>query len=151
MDYAAKCKDYIQQNGIAAEQVFFTGTVRTAKEAADMLGIPLDQIVKTVVLYVHGKFIACILRGSDKVDFAKVRKMMDSGDVRIATRDEVLSATGYPVGGVPPFGYDLPFYIDNGVMTLPVCYAGGGSDQALVKMTPNELIKATKAVVVSII
>ena len=141
-DYEGKCRDYIRQNRIAAEQVAFAESVHTAADAIRLTG---GAVVKTVVLAIREGFIACLVRGEDKVDLAKVRALVGTGAVRVATRDEVLAHTGYPAGGVPPFGHGLETFVDEAVVRLDIVVAGGGSDKVLVKTTAKELVRVTKA------
>jgi Cys-tRNA(Pro)/Cys-tRNA(Cys) deacylase len=143
-DYEGKCRDYIRQNHVAAEQIGFAESVHTAADAIRLTG---GAVVKTVVLAIgDGKrFIACLVRGEDKVDLARIRALVSTGAVRVATRDEVLAATGYPAGGVPPFGHGLETFVDEAVVRLDIVVAGGGSDKVLVKTTAKELVRVTKA------
>jgi len=60
----------------------------------------------------------------------------------VATPEQALEKTGYPVGGTPPFGYEAIFLIDDKVMEKDVVYAGGGTPNALVKISTKELQKA---------
>ncbi|MEK6822440.1 MAG: YbaK/EbsC family protein [Nanoarchaeota archaeon] len=173
IDYASKCRIFIEKNNIIAQHRVFDERVHTAQAAADLLGVGVDEIVKnrpddgmavlearkrarflcvkTVVLKVGGKFIACILKGGDKVDLGKVRTLRGTGDVRVAKPDEVLEATGYPVGGVPPFGHGLEVYIDEAVIALSTVHAGGGSDHALVTLRTKELVRTTGAIIVRLV
>jgi len=147
---AQRCKEYIESSGIVAEQLSFTHVVRTAADSAAALGIPLQNIVKTVVLWANGTIICCILRGADKVDLEKIRKLVGSGNVRIATKEEVLNATGYEVGGVPSIGHGCKTFVDEKVMTLDVVYVGGGSTTTLLKITPAAIVKDTAALVTTL-
>jgi prolyl-tRNA editing enzyme YbaK/EbsC (Cys-tRNA(Pro) deacylase) len=156
-DYAAKCREYIERHRVAAEQMVFPESVHTAADAIRLTGASLP-VVKTVVLAVGSqgnegqpvRFIACLLRGEHKVDLAKIRAIMGTGAVRVATREEVLIKTGYPAGGVPPFGHGLDTLMDEAVVGLDMVTAGGGSDKALVKTTAQELLRITGARIVKI-
>lgn len=169
--YAKKCKAFIDKRHIKAEQLHFSECVHTAADAIRLIAAKADAkgkgktgkggaanalvVVKTVVLaarYAIGPegveethFIACILRGDKKVDMGAMRDVLGTGRVKTATRDEVLEQTGYPAGGVPPFGHNLSTYIDDEAMELTDVIAGGGSDRALIKTTMKEIAAVTQA------
>jgi len=63
---------------------------------------------------------------------------------------EILEKTGYPCGGTPSFGYEAKFLIDPKVIEKGVVYSGGGSENALVKISPAEIKKANNGIVVRI-
>src|SRR3712207_8708855 len=44
--------------------------------------------------------------------FDLLAEAFDCAEVRQASPDEVRAATGFAVGGVPPFGHDLPVVFD---------------------------------------
>ena len=56
--------------------------------------------------------MAIIVKGEDRVDATRVRKVLGVKKVRIATAEEMLQKTGYPCGGTPSFGYPTRFLID---------------------------------------
>ena len=69
--------------------------VRTVREAARAVGVGEDKIIKTIVVNCGDEFRAYILRGNKRLD-------VKSLGCRLATPEEVLTVTGYPIGGVPP-------------------------------------------------
>ena len=60
-------------------------------------------------------------------------------DWLMATPDEMLERTGYPCGGTPPFGFEATFLIDPRVLEREIVYAGGGSESALIRLSPREM------------
>ena len=51
-----------------------------------------------------------------RVDIEKVADALDVAEVRQAQADEVRAATGFAIGGVPPFGHDLPVLFDEALL-----------------------------------
>ncbi len=155
--YAKKCKRFITTRGVKAEQLHFKESVHTVKDAIRLTAAKGTGlvVVKTIVLaarYAVGEegvedthYVACVVRGDKRVDLGKMRDVLGTKKIRIATPKEVLEHTGYPAGGVPPFGYDLPLYIDDDAMELSGVLAGGGSDRALVRTTMKEIARVTDA------
>jgi prolyl-tRNA editing enzyme YbaK/EbsC (Cys-tRNA(Pro) deacylase) len=107
--------------------------VRTVREAARAVGVGEDKIIKTIVVNCGGEFRAYILRGTKRLD-------VKSLGCRLATPEEVLSVTGYPVGGVPPV-LGIPVFIDEELLSEDYVYGGGGDDHSLLKFRPRDLVE----------
>ncbi|MCA9869956.1 MAG: YbaK/EbsC family protein [Anaerolineae bacterium] len=142
---------FIQQNAISAELVYPREATPTVPLAAQAMGCQPDQIIKSVLFIVKGAApltaALVIANGMTPIDFRKLAAVFEVGRrrIRLATAEEVLAVTGYAVGGVPPFGFDqtLATFIDRGVMAWPEVFGGGGDDRTLLRITPNELVRAT--------
>lgn len=65
----------------------------------------------------------------------------------------MLSETGFEVGAMPPFGhrYPLPTLMDKRVLQQPSVYAGGGAENALVHLSPEDILRVTRAEVIDLI
>ena len=77
----------------------------TAREEAAAIGVPPDEVAKTVVLVSEDGFVRAVVPASKKVDLEAVRDLLDDPTARLATEPEVTYA--YPLfelGSVPPFG-----------------------------------------------
>ncbi|MCC6035669.1 MAG: aminoacyl-tRNA deacylase [Pyrobaculum sp.] len=107
--------------------------VRTVREAARAVGVGEDKIIKTIVVNCGGEFRAYILRGTKRLD-------VKSLGCRLATPEEVLSVTGYPVGGVPPV-LNIPVFIDEELLNEDYVYGGGGDDHSLLRFKPRVLVE----------
>src|SRR2546429_9423476 len=100
---AQRLQDQLRALGLDAEVRELPGSTRTAQEAADAVGVELGQIVKSLVFVDVDGPVLCLCAGDRRVDVAKL------GDgARQAKADEVRSATGLAIGGVPPPGHDQP-------------------------------------------
>ncbi len=77
-----------------------------------------------------GDPVLCIASGSHRVDPGRLADALDVAEVRQASPDEVRAATGFSVGGVPPFGHDLPVVFDESLLDHErVCAAAGRRQQ----------------------
>lgn len=144
-DPADRLGAYIDAHDIAAEVLRFDEPVRSVEQAADAAGAAPDDFIKSLCLMADGRLVVCIVRGTDRADLDRVAEVVGATEVRMARPDEVLERTGYPVGGVPPFGFDAPFLIDEQVMGMDALLGGGGSDRALVRTTPDAIVEANGA------
>ena len=67
--------------------------------------------------------------------------------IKLADPETVLRLTGYPAGGVPPFGHPapLPTLLDRAVVAWDAIYGGGGDDHTLLRVAPGELARVAAA------
>ena len=118
---------------------------RTVAEAAAALGVESGQIAKSIVFLADGEPVVCIASGAHRVDEDQLALAFDCAVIDKATEDDVRAATGFPVGGVPPFGHGLPIVMDEALLEHDVVYAAGGDGNTLFAVDPRELAEATAA------
>src|SRR3989344_3566364 len=85
-------------------------TVEGVKKA----GVSEDDIVKTLIVRGNDQFIALAVRGKDRVDFKKVRKLLGSKS-ELASAQEVEKVVRVPIGAVCPILLDIPLTFDEKV------------------------------------
>ncbi|MGI8846599.1 MAG: YbaK/EbsC family protein [Thermoleophilaceae bacterium] len=117
----------------------------TAQEAAAALGCDSAQIAKSLVFIGDGDPMVCIASGAHRVDLDLLADAIDVAEVRQATADEVRAATGYCVGGVPPFGHDLPVVLDESLLAFDCVWAAGGDGHSVFEVDPRQLANSTSA------
>ena len=90
-----------------------------------------------------------IASGETMVDRGSLAARFGVGkkQIKLADAETVLRLTGYPAGGVPPFGHPAPLLtlLDRAVMAWDVVYGGGGDDRTLLRVAPEELARVTDA------
>jgi prolyl-tRNA editing enzyme YbaK/EbsC (Cys-tRNA(Pro) deacylase) len=108
----------------------FPEGTRTAADAARAIGCQVDQIVKS---------------GGNRVDVVKVGKERSAAVVRKADAGEVRAATGYAIGGTPPFGHarELTVLVDRHLTGFEVVWAAAGTPRHVFPIAPADLLKAT--------
>jgi len=94
--------------GLEVEVQRLEASTRTVKDAAVAVGCEEAEIAKSIVFVADGDPIVCVASGRHRIDPDKVADALDVAVVRQAAADEVRAATGFAIGGVPPFGHDLP-------------------------------------------
>jgi prolyl-tRNA editing enzyme YbaK/EbsC (Cys-tRNA(Pro) deacylase) len=59
--------------------------------------------------------------------------------------DAVRAATGYPIGGVPPFGHatQLRVFVDPDLLQYDEVWAAAGTWNDVFPITPNDLVRAS--------
>ncbi len=118
---------------------------RTVHEAATALGCEDAQIAKSIVFVADGDPVIVIASGEHRIDTDKLAELLDVAEVRQASADEVRAATGFSVGGVPPFAHDLPVVFDEALLRHERVYAAGGDGNSLFAVDPQKLVSCTDA------
>ncbi|HEX9013737.1 MAG TPA: YbaK/EbsC family protein [Anaerolineaceae bacterium] len=142
-------------NHIPGEVIRCPAPTPTVEAAAQVMGVPCDQIVKTILFLAGGQPVVVIACGTGAIDRKPVAERFGVGrkQVRLADPERVLALTGYPAGGVPPFGHRqlLPTLIDPRVLAQPVVFAGGGEEDVLVRVDPRVILQVTRAEIVPVL
>jgi prolyl-tRNA editing enzyme YbaK/EbsC (Cys-tRNA(Pro) deacylase) len=123
---------------------------RTVQEAASAVGCDAKEIAKSIVFVCDGDPVLVIASGAHRVDTDKVADLLDCAEIRQATPDEVRVSTGFTVGGVAPFGHDLPVIIDQTLLQYGHVWAAGGDGNTLFCVEPNKLSTCIKAQVADV-
>jgi Cys-tRNA(Pro) deacylase len=129
-------------------QEFPDGT-RSAADAAMAIGVDLGQIVKSLVFAVDGEAVVALVSGDNLLDEHKLASAAGADRAWREDADTVRDATGYPVGGVPPFGHREPLrvFIDEDLLTFDELWAAAGTPHCNFAITPAELVRATGGIV----
>jgi prolyl-tRNA editing enzyme YbaK/EbsC (Cys-tRNA(Pro) deacylase) len=119
----------------------------TVEAAAVAVGCDEAQIAKSLVFIADGDPVLVIASGAHRVDTSRVCDAIDSAECRQATPDEVRAATGFAVGGVPPFGHGLPVVLDESLLEHDQVWAAGGDGHSLFQIEPQRLADCVSATV----
>jgi prolyl-tRNA editing enzyme YbaK/EbsC (Cys-tRNA(Pro) deacylase) len=122
----------------------------TAADAARAVGCNEAQIAKSLVFVCDGDPVLCIASGAHRVDLNRLADVFDCAEIRQAAPDEVTAATGYKVGGVPPFGHGLPVVLDEDLLSHELVWAAAGDGHSLFAISPKRLVECTGARVAAI-
>jgi prolyl-tRNA editing enzyme YbaK/EbsC (Cys-tRNA(Pro) deacylase) len=91
-----------------------------------------------------------VASGRHRIDPDKIAEALDVAEVRQAAADEVRAATGFAIGGVPPFGHDLPVLFDESLLEHERVWAAAGDPHSLFCVDPQELCRCVEARVVAV-
>ncbi len=141
-----KLKQFISANHMQAEHLTFAQSTHSVAEAAQAVGATAQDFVKSICLISKtGQMVVAVVKGEDRADRGAVQRLLNLAKLSIASPTEMLEKTGYPAGGTPPFGFDALFVMDERVFEKPMVYAGGGSEQSLIRVAPEELKRVNGA------
>lgn len=130
---------YLEKNSVEGELIFTGISVHSTKDSSKALEIDESETAKSLIFIVDGKPVMVIVPGDKKADEERIKKVRDAESCRLAEKEEVIDATGYSIGEVPPIGSDIPVIMDKSLMKKKEVYAGGGSDRYLLKISPEEI------------
>lgn len=133
--------------GMEIEIRRFSGTTRTAKDAAREIGCGVAEIVKSLVFIVDGDPVVVLCSGDDRVDESKLASALGARGARRATADEALQATGFPIGGVAPFAHRArrPVIADSRLGRFATVWAAAGLPDTVFPITPADLARVSGA------
>ena len=142
---------YIAEHAIVCEHLIFDQSTHSVAEAALAAGVTAEDFIKSICMTTKdGRIIVAIVKGEDRADRSAVQQLLGLAKLSIASPDEMLAMTGYPAGGMPPFGFDATFVMDERVFEKDIVYGGGGGDRALIRIAPSEIQRTNGAQVARI-
>ncbi len=143
---------YLDDTGVKAEILDMKGRVHSVAEASNQLGLPPDSFIKTMVFVVsEEEAILAIVRGTDRASSTRIGKALGIEPPPLATPEQALKLTEYEVGGTPPVSIrKAHVLIDNRVMEMTEVVGGGGTERHLLRISPEEILKATDGQVLRI-
>lgn len=133
--------------GIQVQVKRLDESTATVEEAARAVHCHHAQIAKSLVFIADGDPVVCIASGAHRVDPERLAEAVDVAEVRVATPQEVRAATGFSIGGVPPFGHGLPVVLDEELLNYDSVWAAGGDGHSLFEIPPRQLADCTRAIV----
>jgi prolyl-tRNA editing enzyme YbaK/EbsC (Cys-tRNA(Pro) deacylase) len=133
--------------GHAVEVRRFPEGTKTAADAARAIGCDVAQIVKSLVFIADGRPVLALTSGANRVDAARLAALAGAEDARRATPEEARAATGFAVGGTPPFGFPQPVrvFLDPDLLGFDEVWAAAGTPDSVFRTTPEELRRTTDA------
>lgn len=140
--------EYLERKELWYRIVEKESTVHTA-DAASKTGIPLERITKSLVCLVNGnKPIVCIIPGNRRLNFKKVRKLVN-GKVELCPFKEAHKYSGYDPGATPPCCYENieQVIVDKEVLDMETTFGGGGTNKSLLEIKPKDIIELNEALV----
>ncbi len=152
-------ENYLSKNRIDAEIVRLKAHTPTVETAAEVVRVSPDQIVKSLLFLIdlpegERREVLVIASGTGKIDRRLLGKHFGVSRRKtvFADAETVQELTGYPVGAVPPLGHRQPLevLVDPDVLKHQVVYGGGGSDRALMRLDPQDILRHNQAEVVAV-
>lgn len=145
-------RDFLEFHGLTFQMRRFDNPTHTAAESAAQLGIPLEQIVKTLCFVADDRPILVLCPGTSRVSMKKLKAITNCRKLPTAKPEQIEQWTGFAVGGVNPFfeNETIPIYCDPLVLQPPTVWFGAGDSNALVAVSTTEIRRILDPVVVDV-
>ncbi|MCB5247314.1 MAG: Cys-tRNA(Pro) deacylase [Candidatus Cloacimonetes bacterium] len=114
------------------------GTAVSSRE----LGVDEHCVIKTLVMENDAKQpLIVLMHGDRQVSTKELARQIGARSVEPCRPEAAQKHTGYLVGGTSPFGVrrQMPVYVEESILSLPLIYLNGGKRGYLVGLTPAEL------------
>lgn len=132
---------------------FLDAAARTAQEAADLLGVSVGQIAKSVIFRRKSDdaTVLVVTSGDKRVDEKKVATLV--GPVGRADAEFVKAKTGFSIGGVAPLAHSTPpvTLIDRELFRFEEIWAAAGHPNGVFMLSPQQLEAITRAPVADVV
>ena len=127
----------------------FPEGTKTAADAAAAIGVAVGQIVKSLVFAVDGEIVMAYVSGANQLDEKKLAAAAGGAKCSRVDADAVRAATGYPIGGVPPFGHStqLRVFVDPDLLQYDEVWAAAGTWNDNFGANPNDIVRVASGVV----
>ena len=127
----------------------FPEGTKTAADAAAAIGVSVGQIVKSLVFAVDGEIVMAYVSGANQLDEKKLAAAAGGAKCSRVDADAVRAATGYPIGGVPPFGHStqLRVFVDPDLLQYDEVWAAAGTWNDNFGANPNDIVRVAGGVV----
>ena len=140
-------REYLKAFDLEDRVMEFDQSSATVDLAAEAVGVEPDRIAKTLSFVKGDSCILIVAAGKHKIDNKKFKQTF-SMKAKMLSAEDALRLTGHAVGGVCPFALPegVEVYLDESLRAYDIIYPAAGSSNSAVKLTPEELLMASKAV-----
>lgn len=140
------------ERGLEITSRRFGEGAKTAVDAANSIGVDVGQIVKSLIFGVDGEIVLAYVSGSNQLDEHKLAAAAGGSKCARVDADAVRQATGFPIGGVPPFGHttELRIFIDPDLLQYGEVWAAAGTWHDVFPIAPADLVRASGGQVVDL-
>lgn len=136
-----------------AHRVIRTEPARSAEESAEMQGVPLSALLRTLVVR-RGEddYLFVLVPGGRRFDWPKLRAHLGVSRLSMPDADEARAVTGYERGAITPFGASAawPVIVDATALEPLTVAIGGGARGVNLHLAPADLVAHLGATVADI-
>lgn len=126
-----------------------------AVEAAQHLGVPPEQVFKTIVAIrtTPGKPILAVVPGNCELDLKLLASAVGQKKIKVASHAQAEELTGLQTGGISPLALinkGFQIFVDQTALSHSSIFISGGQRGLNIELSPNDLVKLTNARAVKI-
>jgi Cys-tRNA(Pro) deacylase len=152
MDEETPATRAIERAGLR-HRVVRTNRAGSAEEAAELQGIPLRALLRTIVVRRgDDDYLFVLVPAGRRFDWPKLRAHLGVRRLTLPDADEARAATGYERYTITPFGSSRPWpvIVDAEAVTEPVVSVGGGGFGINLHLAPQDLVAGLSATVADV-
>ena len=141
----SRVEEAARQLGLSIDVRRFPDGTRTAADAARAVNCEVGQIVKSLVFVADGEPFLALTSGANRADVGKLAGLVGASEVRRASPEGARAATGFAIGGTPPFGHPAPLrvLVDRDLLAYEEVWAAAGAPDAVFELSPEELLRVS--------
>lgn len=131
------------------EYAYDPNAERIGVQAAESLGVPAAQVLKTLMAEVD-RAAVCVLVSSDReVQLKKLAAARSGKSAEMMKPAEAERFTGYHVGGISPFGQKkrVPTVVDESALRFERVFVNGGQRGLQLRLDPNDIVRVLGATI----
>ncbi len=139
--------------GVPYDLLEFEAEEFTAREAAERLGLPLEQIFKTLVLRADdGRVMLACVPATEELSLRALARLVAAKRVEMVAAADLKRLVGYIKGAVSPLGSrrPIPVYLDEAALRHSRVSVSAGVRGLQLWIDPRDLVRATGASVAAL-
>ena len=145
--------EYLNKRGVKYEVLTYRHDTKGARYAAQVLDLPLEITIKSLVFRADdGSFLFALMSADGSVSEKKLARVSHHKRVAPASPRDAERITAYQVGGISPLGAKkaLPVFLDSAVAAHPKVVINAGARGTMLGLATTDLICVTKATLADI-
>jgi Cys-tRNA(Pro)/Cys-tRNA(Cys) deacylase len=138
------------------EVIEFPGTIHNAVEAAQIAGVPPENVYKTLVVEADEpgfKPMLIMIASNSTLDLKKVAKVIGVKKAHMARHADAERTTGLKTGGISALALlnkGFTIYVDEWVDLLDFVLVSAGQRGINLRLSPADLVRVTGAQIVDV-
>jgi prolyl-tRNA editing enzyme YbaK/EbsC (Cys-tRNA(Pro) deacylase) len=147
--YSFKNLQLLLKNNSIPFEVITHLPVFTMEDVIKELNIPQEVMAKTLLIDINGRgLIRIILPGMNRLNIKRLSLVINTPEESIhLANKESIEKLGFTIGAIPPFGGDLPTYIDSSFLNQDIIYCGSGDNNKTFSIKTTDIIRLTSAII----
>ncbi len=137
----------IRKTGVA-HRIVATASAGSAAESAELQGIPVGALLRTIVVRrAEDDYVFVLVPAGRRFDWPRLRAHLGVSRLSLPDADEARAATGYERYTITPFGATRPWpvIVDAAAMAEATVSVGGGARGVNLHLAPADLVTGLSA------
>lgn len=134
------------------EYEFVAGQHQIGLHAAEAVGLPPEQVLKTLMIEADGKPACAVIPVDHSLSMKRVAAALGAKSATMMDTAKAERLTGYHKGGISPFGQRKrhPTVIEESAMSESEVVINGGKRGLMVMLSPKDAVKVLGAITAGI-